>query len=92
MSIENFKAKIKKHNNHTLLAELKARLDHAGARPEALALLEELSRRYEDDDVGGMELPPPWVGLAIVLAIGIASIVLSVAFLAVVLSLIRWIW
>jgi hypothetical protein len=66
MSIEIFKAKIKKHNNHVLLAELKARLDHAGARPEAWAIVEELSRRYEDDDVGGMELPPPWVGLAIV--------------------------
>jgi len=89
MSInKNFKAKIKKHNNHVLLAELKARLDHAGARPEAWALLEELASRLDEDDVGGMELPPPWVGLAIVGTILGASVAIGWA----VWKLITWIW
>jgi hypothetical protein len=92
MGIEIFKAKIKKHNNHVLLAELKARLDHAGARPEAWALLEELASRLDEDDVGGMELPPPWVGLAIVVSIILASLAVGFGLLFVGLSLIRWIW
>jgi len=69
MDIKIFKQKIKRYNNLTLLAHLRVRLVQAGACPEAWAILDELARRYAGDDVGGMELPPPWVGWLIVGAI-----------------------
>jgi len=78
MSIEIFKAKIKKHNTHTLWAELKAQLYNAGARPEAWAIVEELQQRFDDGDDGGLTHKDWWIGLGVIVAILAVCVIIGV--------------
>jgi hypothetical protein len=84
MNIELFKQKIRKLNTHVLLAELKARLDHAGARPEAWALLEELDMRLHEDN-GELTRTHALIAWAVVLGVTLVCIGIVLGIIKIIL-------